>query len=305
MSTCGTPAIIDVDPGVDDAAALFIALTCSRLDTSLVTTVGGSIGVNQATANALKLEAFLGTRALVARGRDLPNSEKRHYMQPTLGPSGLGSWVFADEARDLFYNVPAKDAICQTAKSAAAKGQRACMICLAPLTNLADALEAHPDLPDILGPVFCMGSTMGTGDTLQRAGRNVAADPASAKAVLASGLDVFLVPVEVAAAVRMSDLDMADIALSGRVGNAVYTMLSGAQSLDGKGKEIADPIAVGLATHPEFFTVVPGELEVEDDGSCGVKIGEEAAHPNCRVATAIDVDAFRAWFKWALERASR
>lgn len=40
MSTCGTPAIIDVDPGVDDAAALFIALTCSRLDTSLVTTVG-------------------------------------------------------------------------------------------------------------------------------------------------------------------------------------------------------------------------------------------------------------------------
>ena len=112
-------------------------------------------------------------------------------------------------------------------------------------------------------------------------------------------------PVEVAAAVRMSDLDMADIALSGRVGNAVYTMLSGAQSLDGKGKEIADPIAVGLATHPEFFTVVPGELEVEDDGSCGMKIGEEAAHPNCRVATAIDVDAFRAWFKWALERASR
>lgn len=303
MGSAGVPAIIDVDPGIDDAAALFIALTCSKLDTSLITTVGGSIDVNQATANALKLEAFLGSRALVAKGIDLPNSQKRHYMQPTLGPSGLGKWVFADEAWDLFYNVPAAAAMWHTFLSAESRRRKAACICLGPLTNLAACLASHPDLPRHAGPIYCMGATMGSEDTLQRSGRNVAADPASARAVLASGLDVTFVPVEVAAEVRMSDLDMADIALSGRVGNAVYTMLSGAQSIDGKGKEIADPLAVGLATHPEFFETSPCELLVAEDGSSSIDCA--SASPNCRVAVKVDAEAFRGWFKWALERASR
>ncbi len=303
MGRTGMPAIIDVDPGIDDAAALFIALTCSKLDTSLITTVGGSIDVNQATANALKLEAFLGSRALVAKGIDLPNSQKRHYMEPTLGPSGLGKWVFADEAYDLFYNVPASEAIWQTVRSAESRGQKPIMICLGPLSNLAASLKDHPELPEHIGPIYGMGTTMGAADSLQMSGRNVAADPEAARAVLAAGLDVTFVPVEVAAQVRMSDLDMADIALSGRVGNAVYTMLSGAQSLDGKGKEIADPIAVGLATHPEFFTVAPCHLAVDADGTSHVDL--DAEDPNCHIATDVDADGFRGWFKWALERASR
>lgn len=297
------PTIIDIDPGIDDAAALFIALTCSRLDTRLITTAGGSIDVHQATANALKLEAFLGSRIWVSTGIDLPNSEKRHYMEPKLGPSGLGNWVFADEAEDLLANLPADEAMYQTIKQVDSEGKKIYIICLAPLSNLASLLIKHPEVKPMIGGVYCMGTTLEDKDTLQQAGRNVAADPDAARVVVNSGLNVNFVPLEVAVQVPLSELDMTDIALSGRIGNAVYTMLSGAESLDGRGKEIADPVAVALAIHPNFFTIKPATLTIGKDGKLDVAIPGD--HPNVKMATAVNRDEFVDWFKWALERASR
>ena len=49
------PVIIDCDPGIDDAAALFMALASDRLDVLALTTVFGNVGLNQTTINALKI----------------------------------------------------------------------------------------------------------------------------------------------------------------------------------------------------------------------------------------------------------
>lgn len=56
--TTTRPIIIDTDPGIDDAVALAIALFSEKLDVRLITTVGGNVGLDKVTINALRLLKF-------------------------------------------------------------------------------------------------------------------------------------------------------------------------------------------------------------------------------------------------------
>lgn len=53
------PIILDMDPGIDDAVALSIALTNPNFDIKLLTSVAGNVSVDKTTANLLKLTTFL------------------------------------------------------------------------------------------------------------------------------------------------------------------------------------------------------------------------------------------------------
>ena len=49
------PVIIDTDPGVDDAAAILLALASPELDVRAITVVGGNVPLAASCRNALKL----------------------------------------------------------------------------------------------------------------------------------------------------------------------------------------------------------------------------------------------------------
>ena len=61
--------IIDTDPGVDDSVCLIYALTDPRVETLLLTTVVGNIGIETATRNALHLLDILQKDIPVAKGQ--------------------------------------------------------------------------------------------------------------------------------------------------------------------------------------------------------------------------------------------
>lgn len=52
------PIILDMDPGIDDAAAIAVAVNHPDLDVKLITTVAGNVSVEKTTLNALKLLTF-------------------------------------------------------------------------------------------------------------------------------------------------------------------------------------------------------------------------------------------------------
>ena len=58
------PIIIDTDPGIDDAAAIALALSHTKFDVKMISTVNGNVGVEKTTANALKLKSFSIVRSL-------------------------------------------------------------------------------------------------------------------------------------------------------------------------------------------------------------------------------------------------
>src|SRR4051795_10701795 len=65
--------ILDTDPGIDDALALFLALASPEIQLEAITTVSGNVDVELTTQNALALLTLAGrTDIPVARGCKYP-----------------------------------------------------------------------------------------------------------------------------------------------------------------------------------------------------------------------------------------
>ena len=69
-----TKIIIDTDPGIDDAMAIFYAVANPAIDLLGLTTVFGNVITSQATRNALFLIEEIGIDVPVASGRHKPLS---------------------------------------------------------------------------------------------------------------------------------------------------------------------------------------------------------------------------------------
>ena len=72
--------IIDTDPGVDDAMAIFYAAAAPDIDLLGLTSIFGNVTVDMATRNALRLVEAAGLDVPVAAG------EKTPLVLPPFGP---------------------------------------------------------------------------------------------------------------------------------------------------------------------------------------------------------------------------
>ena len=88
------PIIIDSDPGIDDAAAISIALNHPNFDLRMITTVNGNVGIEKTTANALKLKRFFSSTVPVHRGSSQPLLSEIVDASAVHGESGMGGYDF-------------------------------------------------------------------------------------------------------------------------------------------------------------------------------------------------------------------
>ena len=83
--------ILDTDPGIDDALALFLALASPEIQLEAVTTVSGNVSVEHTTRNALALLELAGrTDVPVARGSARPLLTSLARADDVHGGNGLG-----------------------------------------------------------------------------------------------------------------------------------------------------------------------------------------------------------------------
>ena len=90
------PIIIDTDPGIDDAAAISIALNHPDLDVKMLTTVNGNVGIEKTTANALKLTQFFNSNVPVHRGASHPLLSDIFSASSVHGESGMDGYEFQE-----------------------------------------------------------------------------------------------------------------------------------------------------------------------------------------------------------------
>jgi inosine-uridine nucleoside N-ribohydrolase len=94
------PVLIDTDPGIDDALALFLAWGSPGLSVETITTVAGNVSVERATANAARLlgAAHPARRPRVARGA-AARSSPRGMSTATTGSAIWMGWQTRPVAR--------------------------------------------------------------------------------------------------------------------------------------------------------------------------------------------------------------
>src|SRR2546427_11094149 len=129
--------ILDTDPGIDDALALFLALASPEVQLEAITTVSGNVDVSLTTSNALSLLELTGrTDIPVARG----------CSQPLLHQAGNAAFVHgSNRLGELKLPEPRVQPVAQHAVDViienilGAPGEIT-LVAVVPLTNIALAL---------------------------------------------------------------------------------------------------------------------------------------------------------------------
>jgi purine nucleosidase len=195
------PVVIDTDGGVDDAVALWWALTDPALEVVAITVVWGNVPVEIATANVLRVLHAAGRDdvpvAVGARG-PLPPAPDLRPATFIHGEDGLGN-AAGPEAPLRAIDEPATSLLARVARE---RPGELTLVTLGPLTNLGVVAHDHPEFAREIDELVVMGGASRRGGNALPAGEaNVAHDPIAAQRTVVApwvnppmliGLDVTL-----------------------------------------------------------------------------------------------------------------
>src|SRR5436309_3068288 len=135
--------IIDTDPGVDDALALLLAMRSPELKIEAITPVAGNVPLELTLPNALRMVEIAGrTDIPVAPGAKAPLMRRLVSAAYAHGENGLGGAVFPEPNLNPFTE-PAAEFIRHIVPK---YPNEVTLITIGPLTNVATALNADPEL---------------------------------------------------------------------------------------------------------------------------------------------------------------
>jgi len=281
---------VDTDPGLDDLLALALAFASPELSVEGVTTVAGNAALPIVTDNARRFCALAGSDVPIGVGASAPLALTPIDASHFHGKDGRRGAPLPEVAEARL--APARDVL---RHSLVSRGVEA-VIALGPLTNVAALAVEDPRL-FASAEVVWMGGTLGAGNVTLKAEYNAFADPRALRLLLASGVRVRMVGLEVTSRVRFAERELAALdfgaAPRGRTLTALVRGLAAAQaSLSGEGVAVMhDPSAVAAALAPADFAFAARSLEVCDrEGAERARIRARGA-PGGTVEYAIDVRA--------------
>ncbi|KAH0707757.1 hypothetical protein KY290_012261 [Solanum tuberosum] len=256
--------IIDTDPGIDDAMAIFVALESPEVEVIGLTTIYGNVYTTLATRNALHLLDIAGrTDIPVAEGSHvtITKGTKLRIADFVHGTDGLGNQNFpAPNGKPIEQN--AVDFLVQQASLYPGK---VTVVALGPLTNIALAIQSDPDFVKNIGQIVVLGGAFSVnGNVNPAAEANIFGDPDAADIVFTSGADVLAVGINVTHQVVLTDFDRDELAKSNGKYAKYLDKILGVyfgyhhDAYSTKGVYLHDPTALLAAVDPSLITYTEG-----------------------------------------------
>jgi inosine-uridine nucleoside N-ribohydrolase len=312
------PVLIDTDPGVDDALALLLALSCTELQVKAITTVCGNVPVETATANLLRvLELLPGPYPVLAQGANKPLAREHFFSSRVHGADGLGG-LMSEQAQtaglpELSGLAAAEEILRQTSDSP----EPLRLISLGPLTNIALALQQDPGLAARVRELILMGGAYTVpGNITPAAEFNIYVDPEAADLVFSSKMPITAVGLDVTRQLRLSRealqswVQARDTPLRRSIQAWTRHSLDFMQELTGEASmPLHDPLAVLACIYPELVSTEPMHVQVETKGELarGMTLPDLRPvlekwkqEPNLRVCTWVDRESALELFLEAL-----
>ncbi|MFW5828052.1 MAG: nucleoside hydrolase [Alkalispirochaeta sp.] len=300
--------IIDTDPGIDDAMAVFYALAAEDIEVLGLTTVFGNVATEVATENALRLLEIAGATDIpVARGAARPlATEYRGAVEFVHGENGQGGAPL-DPPVTRESSVRATQFIIDTV--AASPGE-VTLVTLGPLTNLALVVLERPEIVrDVRGVVAMGGNVHVPGNASATAEANILNDPEAADIVLSADWPVTICGLDVTHRITMSPADLERIyRIPSPVGRHLAQIVPFYHnfyetSVGSDGIYVHDSTTISYLLHPDAFTVEHHALAVDTAMGIGrgktwpIVHGDEAGRSALArrpaVTVCVDADARR------------
>ncbi len=292
--------IIDCDPGIDDALAIFMALASDRLDVLGITTVAGNVSIDHVTRNALSLVSLAGKTLPVCRGASGPFIIKREKGGARVhGENGVGDVplpppAFGEDSRS------AADFIHEMADEHEGELD---LVVIGPLTNVATALGRYSGLTKKIRRIIMMGGAAGFGNVTPAAEFNIYADFHAAAAVFQAGIPIDMYGLDVTNRALISEDEMATLRATGKTipilcCDMLKTYADFYESVGFSGLALHDPFAMACAIDESLAEYRECYVEVETQGTLtrGKTVvdilGVTGQNPNARVAVDLDRGRF-------------
>lgn len=306
--------ILDVDTGIDDALAILYALGEENTELIGVTTTFGNIDLEQATSNTLSILDLAGaTNVPVYKGSSssLSSEEyiRREVTERIHGKDGIGDANIEPSVR----TPEEKNAVDFLIEAAFEYGKELKLICVGPLTNLARAYQKNPEALQNVAEIVIMGGALTVpGNTTKFAEANIIEDAVAAKMILESDLPLKMVGLDVTMRTLLTQEETDKWEDYGTERSQVIVKMtehyfqSYHDRLGMLGCALHDPLAVGIALHPELAETLALDLTVElKEPAKGLTIGDNKKiyhkKPTTEVCVQIDQEKFIARFMQAME----
>lgn len=307
--------IIDTDPGIDDAAAILMALGSHELQVDAMTTVFGNTPVENCTSNALRiLQAANRPEIPVYQGVGRPfNFQMPQFAGHIHGSDGLGETGLP--MPDL--KPRPRNAVLEIIERTLGSAGEVTLVCLGRLTNLALAISVEPRVARAIREIIVMGGAINVpGNATPAASANFWGDPEAADVVYRSGARIVQIGLDVCNQVEISSRQQERVWLadtgSSRFMEKITPFIKQAYIrrdllLDPDGVRYNDVAAMAYAIEPSLFECRYLHVCIETQGALtrGQTVADQEGHygmaPNVKVA--FGVDAVRIGDLWA-ERVS-
>jgi inosine-uridine nucleoside N-ribohydrolase len=289
--------ILDCDPGHDDAIAIVVAARHTNL--LGITTVSGNAPLRSTTRNALIMTDLLGIDVPVHSGAERPLIEEPKHASFVHGESGLDGADLPEPSHGPA-GTNAVDFIIETCRST----EGVWLVPVGPMTNIALALRAVPDLAGRIAGISLMGG--GTfGNRTPAAEFNIWADPEAAVVVFEYGGPIVMSGLDLTHQLQATPERISQVgALPGQLARVLADLLTFFSrayvgSHDSmRGAAIHDPCAVMALTHPDLFDRERRRVVVETRGehTRGMTLIDrrhliDRPAANCEVLTKIDAES--------------
>ncbi len=299
--------ILDTDPGIDDAMAIFFAFQSPDIDVLGLTTVYGNVPVTMSAKNALTLCELADKDIPVTKGVGMPwvgpESGYAHFVH---GDDGFGNIDFPASDRQLDPRSSAQFIV----DMARQHPGEITLVAIGPLGNLALALRLEPELPKLVKGVSIMGgAAFVPGNVTPVAEANIWNDAHAAEIVFAADWELNMFGLDVTNAVPftpdfLDELESKNAKLGGFVKQSSQFYVDFySQNREDRVCFFHDAMPLAHLTHPELFTLTRGHARVSTDplnkgqtsvapiGSTMSPLWLEATEIN--VATDVDHDKLR------------
>jgi inosine-uridine nucleoside N-ribohydrolase len=288
--------IIDTDPGVDDALALFLAMRSPELKIEAITAVAGNVPLNLTLPNALRMVEIAGRDDIpVAAGAHGPLLRRLVTATYAHGENGLGGAVFPEPKRKPVAE-PAAEFIRQIVRRH--PGEIA-LLTIGPLTNIAAALNSDAELARMVGALVMMGGSLSGGNITPAAEFNIYVDPEAARVVFQSGIPITMVGLDVTRKTSLTDEHVRVLeAAQNPVSQAAATIARNALNRNRErgflsGPNMHDSLAVAGFIDPSLLQFQDYYVDVETTGelTAGETLGYSPSAGDLRRRPGVAKDA--------------
>lgn len=259
------PIILDCDPGVDDAFALFYAMAEETFDIRLITTVSGNVSVDHTTDNAQHLVAMAGKDIKIAKGAKRPLVAEAFHATNVHGNNGMGDYIYKDNIKAPLSQEHALEAMVKVLEDSDIP---VTIIAIGPLTNIALLFMNYPHLMGKIKVLSIMGGGLKGGNTTRAAEFNFLSDPEAAQMVFQSEVPIIMAGLDVTEQAYIDKTHLEQIRSSSHIGAFLAEVIVTArkQNPNHFRTSLHDVVSCMFLTQPELFEYETLNVVIETQG---------------------------------------